>query len=303
MKIGDHLLSVLNGAHRSVRIAVPFIKTQALERALMTVSDNVDVKCITRWRPEDIASGVCDLEIFDVIKARKRSALLIHPHLHAKFFSADTSCLVGSANLSDTALGWRTPSNVELLIRLDTTEHGLDDWWIGLLAEAIEVTEEIRSALDLAATELRAAGKHIPRPETDQDCTKDNTVWVPECPRWTGLWEVYSGDEEKLPNSAITSAKSDLAALSLPPGMNKAGFEKAIRIAIKHTRIFQEVDQLSREGLTDLSGHTLLVERCSIAPGDVSRRWQMTKRWLCELYPEQFRVEANQEVLLKGRNI
>ena len=301
MKLGERLLSVLNGAQRSVRIAAPFIKEQALKRALLDVSDDVDVTCITRWRPEDIASGVCDLEIFDIIKDRNNSALLIHPHLHAKFFSADTSCLVGSANLSHTALGWREPSNLELLIRLDTSEHELEDWWTGLLDEAIEATEEIRSALDLAATELRASGKQIQRPEADQGHSEDYTFWVPECPRWTGLWEVYSGDEEQLPGSAIASAKSDLAALSLPPGMNLAGFEKALRTACRHTQIFIEVDQLSREGLTDLSAHALLIEKFNVAPEDVSRRWHLTKRWLSELYADEFRVEANQEVFLKGK--
>lgn len=303
VKIGDRILSVLSSAQRSVRIAAPFIKEHALRRALMNVSDGVEITCITRWRPEDIASGVCDLEIFDVVKARNRSVLLIHPYLHAKFFAADTSCLVGSANLSYTALGWRAPSNLELLVQLDTSDHGLDSWWVKLLAESIEATEEIRTALDLAAAELRTFGNPIQRPEADQDHAEDDTIWVPECPRWTGLWEVYSGDEEKLPSSALASAKSDLAALSLPPGMNKAGFEKALRTAFRHTRIFQEVDKLSQEGLTDLAAHPLLIEQCSIAPGDVSRRWQVAKRWLSELYPDEFRVEADQEVLLKGKNI
>ena len=236
-----------------------------------------------------------------VSKTRNRSVLLIHPHLHAKFFAADTSCLVGSANLSHTALGWRAPSNLELLVQLDTSDHGLDDWWAGLLAEAIEATEKIKAALGLSAAELRASGNQISRPEADH--ADDNTIWVPECPRSTGLWEVYSGDEEQLPSSALASAKSDLATLSLPPGMNKTTFEKALRTSFRHTRIFQEVDQLSREGLTDLVALPLLVEQCSIAPADALRRWQLTKRWLSELYPDEFRVEANQEVLLKGKNI
>ena len=302
MNIGDRLLSVLSGAETSVRIAAPFIKSHALERALAAVSDHVDVTCVTRWRPEDIASGVCDLEIFDLIRNRSRSVLLIHPHLHAKFFAADTSCLVGSANLSQTALGWRNPSNLELLIQLSTSDHGLESWWSQLQGESIKATDEISSALELAAAELRASGKPIQRPEADEDNTGDQAIWIPECPRWTGLWEVYSGDEEQMPSSALGSAKSDLAALSLPPGLNRAGFEKAIRTAFRYSRIFQEVDQFAQDGLTDLAAYPLLVEKCGIEPADVPRRWQRIKRWLSELYPNEFRIEANQEILLKGKD-
>lgn len=303
MKVGDRLLSILGRGETSVRIAAPFIKAHALARALMAVSDNVQVTCITRWRPEDIASGVCDLEIFDLIKNRGRSVLLIHPHLHAKFFAADTSCLVGSANLSHTALGWRAPSNLELLIQLDASDHGLDSWWSELQKDSIEATEDIRFALGRAAAELRASGKPIPRPEADQDTAESDAIWAPECPRWTGLWEVYSGDEEQLPSSALGSAKSDLAALSLPPGMNQAGFEKALRMAFRRTQIFQEIDQLAGEGLSDGAAYPILVEQCRIAPADVPRRWQLIKRWISELYPNEFRVEANQEVLLRGKNL
>lgn len=303
MNIGDRLLSVLGGAEANVRIAAPFIKVHVLERALGVISDSVEVTCVTRWRPEDIASGVCDLEILDLIKGRDRSALMIHPFLHAKFFASETSCLVGSANLSATALGWRTPQNLELLIQLDASEHGLNVWWNELQGESIAATEDIRNALECAAAELRASGEAIRRPEADQSNTENVTIWVPECPRWSGLWEVYSGDEEQLPSSALASAKSDLAVLSLPPGMNDAGFQIAIRTALRNTRIFQELDKLTQQGLSDHGAHTFLIEKCGIAPKDVARRWQVIKRWLSELFPDEFRIEANQEILLKGKNI
>ena len=132
--------------------------------------------------------------------------------------------------------------------------------------------QKIRTAIDLAAAEFRTSGNLPPRPEDDQDHAADDSIWVLECSMWTGLWEVYSGDEEQLPSSALAEAKSDLAALSLPPGMNKTGFEKALRTAFRHTRIFQEVDKLSQEGLTDLAAHPLPVELCGIASGTVSRR-------------------------------
>lgn len=302
MKIGDRLLSALNNAETSVRIAAPFIKSQALERALAAISSSVSVTCIARWRPEDIASGVCDIEIFDLIAKRSNSTLLIHPHLHAKFFAADASCLVGSANLSQTALGWRTPSNIELLVELDTSDHGIEKWWDELLAHSIKATIEIRDALEQEATKLRNSGLPIPRTETDQESAVDEKVWVPECPRWTGLWEVYSGDEDQLPSSALASARSDLAALCLPPGMSRSGFEKALRTSFRQTEIFRQIDGLSREGLTDLAALPVLIEKCGISHGDAERRWQLLKRWLSELYPNEFRIEANQEVLLKGKS-
>lgn len=301
MKLGDQLLSVFELAKTSVRIAAPFIKAHTLGRALSVVSDEIEVTCITRWRPEDIASGACDLEIFDLLEDRKQSSLLIHPLLHAKFFAADTTCLVGSANLSEKALGWGSPPNSELLIQINTSDHGIEPWWSALKDESIEATEDIRSAIEREATKLQASRQPILRPETDQTIVKDEVIWIPECPRWTGLWEVYSGDEEQLPRGALASAKSDLAALCLHPGLDRNGFERSIKTAFRHTSLFHELDQLSREGLTDLAAYSLLVEKCAIRPQDTQRRWQVIKRWLSELYPEEFLLEVNQEVLFKGR--
>jgi len=235
-------------------------------------------------------------------RPRKGATFLIHPHLHAKFFAADAVCLVGSANLSQTALGWRTPSNVELLVELSSSEHGLDDWWDELLVQSIEATSNMRDAIGDEAARLRSLGSPIPRPEADQEGVEDETIWLPECPRWTGLWEVYSGDEEQLPTNALDSARSDLAALGLPPGLNQIEFEKAIQTSFRHTQIFQQMDQLSQQGVSDLAAYKVLVEECGISPGDAERRWQLLKNWLSGLYPDEFRVEANQEVLLKGKS-
>lgn len=302
MKIGDRLLTVLCDAQQTVRIAAPFIKAHALERALMAIPDDVDVTCIARMRPEDVASGVCDLEVFDLIAERRGAALLIHPHLHAKFFAADTLCLVGSANLTQTALGWRTPSNLELLVELRTPEHGLEEWWEELLVQSIEATTDMRDAIWDEAAKLRSSGAPIPRSETDPMVVEDKPVWLPECPRWTGLWEVYSGDEDQLPTSTLASAKSDLAALSLPPGLNRLGFERAIQTSFRHTEIFRNLDQLSEQGLSDLTANTMLIEQCQILPKDAERRWQVLKNWLSGLYQNEFRIEASQEVLFKGKS-
>src|SRR5690606_29509532 len=116
-----------------------------------------NIRCVTRWRPEEIAAGASDLEVLDLIRARPRARLYIHPLLHAKFFRVDRRCLVGSANLTQRALGWTVPSNFELMLELPADEYGLSDFEETLFAEAFEATEQYRNDIASAAEIMRAA--------------------------------------------------------------------------------------------------------------------------------------------------
>lgn len=303
MRIGEQLLSILGRAQTSVRIAAPFIKNHSLKKALLAVPEGIKVTCVTRWRPEDIASGVCDLEIWEQLRNRPDSTLLVHPHLHAKFFASDGLCLVGSANLTHTALGWRSPSNLELLVELDSQKHGLDEWWRELIRSSIVATEEMKMALAGQAEALRSSGKPIARPEADPDDPEKGTVWAPQCPRWSGLWESYIGDEDQMPASALRSAKEDLEVLAIPPGLNEVGFREALKTIFRDTVIVQEIEQLSNLGLTDASAHSLLQSLCAIPKNEAPRRWQLLKGWLGSLYPDEYRVETDQEILMRGRTL
>ena len=303
MNIGDRILNILSSAKKTVRITAPFIKAQTLEQVLGVIPESIHVTCITRWRPEDIALGVCDLEIFDQLKERDQSDLMIHPNLHAKLFAADEVCLVGSANLTATALGWRSPQNLELMITLKTSDHRLNDWWDELLEDSIEATEEMRDALRSEVEILKASFKPIQLPKSDQNNEEVHKIWVPECPRLSGLWEAYSGDKEKLAKSAFDSAMADLAVLNLPPGMHHVSFQKSVKTAVRNTQLFQEVNKLTQKGLSDSVAHKFLIEQCDIAPNDVDRRWNVIKSWISKLFPDEFRIEPSEEVLIQGRNI
>ena len=113
-KPGDDLTSLLSSAERSALIVAPFIRTAALSRLLDSIPDVVETSVATRWRPADILAGASDLGVFDLTEDRSVPLLLRHD-LHAKLFAADDRCLVGLANVTAAALGWRTPSNLELL--------------------------------------------------------------------------------------------------------------------------------------------------------------------------------------------
>ena len=65
---GDTVLELVGNATSRVVIAAPYIKSATIRRLLKIMPDTVsELACITRWLPEDIVSGVCDLEIFDAV--------------------------------------------------------------------------------------------------------------------------------------------------------------------------------------------------------------------------------------------
>src|SRR3546814_15701150 len=87
-----------------------------MARLLGAIPDDIAVTCVTRWRPDEIAAGVSDLEVFDLIRARASGTLLLQPHLHAKLYRTGDRRLLGSANISGRALGWHEPANLEILL-------------------------------------------------------------------------------------------------------------------------------------------------------------------------------------------
>src|SRR3546814_20286660 len=84
LRLGDALLALLSSATEPVFLIAPFIKQDAMARLLGAIPDDIAVTCVTRWRPDEIAAGVSDLEVFDLIRARASGTLLLQPHLHAK---------------------------------------------------------------------------------------------------------------------------------------------------------------------------------------------------------------------------
>ena len=116
MILGTELSKLCTEANQEVLLVAPFIKAFVLERLLDKISPNVSLKCITRWFPEEIVTGVSDLEVWNLIQNRPNSSLWLRPDLHAKYYRADNRCLVGSANLTGKALCWSNLPNLELLM-------------------------------------------------------------------------------------------------------------------------------------------------------------------------------------------
>src|SRR3954447_2475597 len=105
-------------ARHEIVLCAPFVKRHVIDRVLACTAPNVAVAIISRWRPEEIAAGGSDTAVLESGSARGGSVLL-HDRLHAKFYRGDDAVLLGSANLTGTALGWSTRPNLELLVGAD----------------------------------------------------------------------------------------------------------------------------------------------------------------------------------------
>jgi len=304
----DAVLDIMRTASGSVLIAAPYIKSHALRKLIAALPDAVSgLTCITRWLPEDIAAGVCDIEILENVTDRPGGKLLVHPHLHAKYYRSGDRCLVGSANLTGRGLGWVTPANVELLVELPRDFPGLSEWEAALLASAVPATAELRDRIMQEAERLKQAGAVARVPEVDQDTDEETAVskWIPSCPVPERLWNVYQGGgTDTMVSSAREAAQHDLAALAPPHGLTQKLFEAYIAGILRQMPLMAEIDRLASSGLTDTQAHAFLTEKRetdSSYPTD--QAWRVLKAWLIHFFPNTYRLETGQEVLVKGKQL
>ena len=110
---GDVLLGLCSGSERLVIVA-PYIKVDTLKIMLADVSQLASLTCVTRWKPHDLAVGASDAECRTIVKDFGGSFRL-HPSLHAKYYRIDDVVLIGSANLTFSAMGWTPQPNLEIL--------------------------------------------------------------------------------------------------------------------------------------------------------------------------------------------
>lgn len=306
---GEAVLELVRGATSRIFIAAPYIKLPSIRRLTTEIPETVkECICVTRWLPEDIAAGACDLEIFDELACVPGGRLLIHPQLHAKYYSDGARVLVGSANLTARGLGWRMPSNFELLVALPREFPGLSNWEAILLRSAVPATEQLRDQIRAQADKLRQTHplQNIPDVGNEAEEEPNAKFWVPLCPTPERLWGVYRGHgADTMVSSAFEAARADLAVLAPPQGLTANLFTAYMAAILRQMPILVEIDKLAATGLTDVRANDFLTDCFRETPEQINtdQAWRVIKRWLVHFLPDAYRLETGQEVLVKGREL
>jgi hypothetical protein len=307
--LGDSLIRLMAGAENEVLLVAPFIKLSALTRTLNAVPAGVPVQCVTRWEPLEILAGVSDPEIWDLLRHRPNTVLRLRMSLHGKLFRADQRCLVGSANLTDSALGWSRRPNLELLVPMSAADERITEFEWQLLSRSVVVDQSIYDGTMTAVDALRRAGILFPAltaPDEGQEPSSNIEAWLPTCRTPDRLYDAYHGRSDRMLSSAFEDALLDLSVLNPPSGLDREGFKSYVVSKLEQHPLIHEFDKFvatartSEEVATYVASNiTLLAEPPAAEVADI------LKRWLLTFFPDRYRTRPPEgtEIFVRGRRI
>ncbi len=297
--LGIQLEQLCRAGRRNILLVAPFVKAGTLARLLALVENDLPIKCVTRWRTDEIAIGVSDLEVWPLLRARSGASLWLRSDLHAKYYRADDSCLVGSANLTATALGWSSQPNLELLVPLSAGE--LQSFETELFIGCIKVDDDLYNHT-VAAVEL--VRQYIPTPPAPSGETAvtgespneqfqpvSQESWLPKLRDPADLYVAYSGRLHELTAASQAVAEVELVELPVQSGLPRAAFEACIGVLLLQKPIVRAVDEflieLQRFGAVCNFLRTL---PCRNQPEfNATYAWQTLMRWMFHFLPTRYK--------------
>lgn len=295
--LGAHLLDAVRGAREELVLCAPFAKLGVITRVLDVVASDVQITLITRWRPEEVAAGVSDTAVLPAVKERGGHVFLCN-RLHAKFVRADARVLIGSANLTATALGWTATPNLELLTEIPRDTIQVRELEERLATDVIEATEQLAAEIEAAAALLPRAVFEVEVIEADQS-EGQTQLWYPALREPRDLFVAYDAGVERFTSASARAAATDLAALELPPGLNEEAFRAVVRARVLQSPIVQTIDDLLESSQRFGAVRAVIQERLELTREEADFAWQTLMRWLLEFFPDRYdrRVGNWSEVL------
>lgn len=261
-------------------LIVSFIKLDALKQLLWATERYQNLRVIVRWRPQDIISGVSDLEVFTYLQERK-IPLYFNEKIHLKLYIFESNVAFNtSGNLTLKGLGYSTNGNVEVGSMVTLTEA---DW------QAIyELTEQSTPVDETIYAQMLETIKNVPK----QAMPASLPLW-PSFPRKIFTIQAFPAaeDPETLVKYYLSAARSgypgedqqraihDLVTLKMPKDLDQdAALKHALERFLQTPFVAAFVDELKI--------------RKSMSFGAVSE-WVHTK---CEDVPVPYRWEIKDSV-------
>jgi hypothetical protein len=282
-ELGDVLLELAASSQLEFVMCAPFAKQAVVSRIVSALPDGARVILYTRWRPEEVAAGVSDTGVLKVIQARG-GVVYLHDRLHAKFYRNENQVILGSANLTGTALGWSTNPNIELLATVDPETVAQVEQQ--LLVQSIQATSELAVEVDTIAQSLRKpAFVSVGQLEESAESVG---LWLPKLRIPADLFLAYSRGLETLTSRSSAAAAVDLEILDLPPGLSKEQFYLLVGHRLRQQPLAADIDDYLKQPRRFGEVRDRIDQLTAIGREDASDAWQTLMRWLLEFLPDRY---------------
>ena len=304
--IGMKVLELAGKSQSRLVLIAPFIKAAVMKKILGMVTEKVEIFCMTRWRADEIAAGVSDLEVYEIINSRAGKLYLLS-NLHAKYYRGDELVLLGSSNLTQAALGWSNHSNQELMMQTELN-HELSSFEQAIFSKAVLVDDEAYRMCQERMTDYLDS---IPEPirgksdifEMHDEIQKGSgEEWMPQSRYPDSLFLAYSGLQENLSSFALGAAVADLQHFDIPNGLNEKSFRAFIGMQLLQEPIIKKVDDavLSEYRFGEMVQK--LRQYVHDPSADMKALWQVLIRWLLYFLPERYVLKTyNYSEILERR--
>lgn len=290
---GERIRLLFEDVHGDVSIIAPFIKLDALNSLLSVIPSNSHLRCITRWIPREIAAGVSDLQIFEVLVRRGNASVFLVDNLHAKMYIAGSRCLVGSANLTLAGLGERGhQSNIEVLVETDIRNPGiistLDEIASVQRVATIQIAESARILADLFA-------------EEGESDTRVTSSWLPGSRIPQHAFRLYSAPPTGFIGRAERTLLIDLA--SFQPGLDEEQFQQSVRSTLYSIPIVGQFLESTRDVSLSLSDVYSVLQMDIEDYLSIEDRWYALVQWMAHFFPEKVIIQERTELTLRRAQV
>lgn len=282
---GASLLGLAAASQREFVMCAPFAKATVVSEVVSAVPAGVRIVLFTRWRPDEVAAGVSDTQVLAVVRERG-GVVYLHDRLHAKYYRNEESALVGSANLTATALGWTHTPNLELLVA--SSDNDIDLMERELTANGIIATDEIAQEVDTIAELLPAGIKSL----ENLIQSTGSAYWIPRLRMPSDLFAAYEYGTASLASRSAEAAAADLSVLELPPGLSRQQFDALVGYRLRRQPLMAQIDDFlstpRRFGeMRELLSHVTGYDR-----DQAEQSWQTMLRWILEFLPQRYSLKT-----------
>ena len=287
---GDLIRDLFRDAEGDVAIIAPFIKLEALSSLLEVIPETASVRCVTRWLPREVAAGVSDPEIIDILEQRGNFTLTLVDNLHAKLYVAGEKCLAGSANVTFSGLGEANRrNNIELLVQ--TTVH--DSGVVSTLASISKLERPASQTLAIAARRL---ADRLPLAKNVNDAEQQ---WFPKSRTPERAFRFYAVPPQGFVGKADEILLQDLAKSNIPPGLPESAMRREVCSLLANVPLggaLLEAEEDTYITRLDAMSHLELLADKDYTTSDL---WIAFANWMVYFFPEHVMKQEITEVALR----